>query len=180
MIASLWKKKISEEKVANIFINTVFELVDKSFPDVTEVINSDPEFVKRPDIQPEQSDIFLLTIIAGNIKLLSKDFIEGKDDRIKEHIYAKLAKVFDVEENEIRHTIKEYHDYMAKINYPSKNVHYAMSKTIFFKYGLNEYQKEYFKNLNTPNPIFLKHLDELVEQFIINWEDFQEKYKITD
>lgn len=180
MLTSLWKKKISEEKVANIFINTIFELVDKSFPDVAEVINSDPEFAVRPNISAEDSDKFLITILAGNLKLLTQDFAEGKDDHIREHVFPKLATVFGVEEKEIRQRIKNEQDYMTKINYPSKNVHYAMSKALFYKYDLNVYQKEYFKNLNTPNPIFLKHLDELVEQFIINWEDFQDKYKITE
>lgn len=180
MLTSIWKKKISEEKVANIFINTVFELVDKSFPDVAEVINNDPEFIQRPNISPDASDKFLITILAGNLKMLTLEFDEGKDDHIREHVYPKLATIFEVEEKEIKQRIKDEQDYMSKINYPSKNTHYAMSKAIFFNYNLNEYQKEYFKNLNTPNPIFLKHLDELVEQFIINWDEFQDKYKIIE
>jgi len=59
-------------------------------------------------------------------------------------------------------------------------VHYAMSKGVFFKYGLNDYQTEYFKNMNTPNPIFLKRLDEIIGQFIFNWPDIQENYRITE
>jgi len=180
MITSIWKKKISEEKVANIFINTVLELVQSTFADVAEVINSDPEFVSRPNISERDSDKFLMIILSGNLKMLSQHFEEGKDDKVREHIYPKLAKVFGMEEKALRGIISDYQSYMSRINYPSKNTHYAMSKAVFYKYNLNAFQKEYFKNLDTPNPVFLKHLDELVEQFIINWEDFQEKYKVTD
>jgi hypothetical protein len=59
-------------------------------------------------------------------------------------------------------------------------VHYAMSKAIFFRYELNQYQTEYFKNMNTPNPISLKRLDDIVGQFIFDWSEFQENYRLTE
>ena len=180
MLTALWKKKISEEKVANIFVNTIFNMVENSFADVAEVINSDPEFEQRPKISSNDYSKFLLIILSGNLELLTNHFLEGKDDRIRALIYPKLAQIFEISEEKVKELIKENQSYMKRVNYPSKNVHYAMSKAIFFKYKLNDFQKEYFKNLDTPNPIFLKHLDDLVEQFIINWEDFQEKYKVTD
>jgi hypothetical protein len=55
-----------------------------------------------------------------------------------------------------------------------------MSKAVFYKYDLAKYQKEYFKNLSSPDPIFLKHLDEIIDQFIIRWDHFTEKYKIAE
>ena len=95
-------------------------------------------------------------------------------------VYEKLSKVFEMPVARLKYIIEDHHAFFAKVNYPSKNTHYAMSKAVFFKYNLNEHQKEYFKNMNTPNPIFLKHLDEVVFQFIIDWELFSEKYKITE
>ena len=55
-----------------------------------------------------------------------------------------------------------------------------MSKGVFFKYGLNDYQSDYFKNMNTPNPIFLKRLDEIVGQFIFDWAEMQDTYRIVE
>ena len=55
-----------------------------------------------------------------------------------------------------------------------------MSKAIFFKYELNDYQQDYFRKMKTPNPIFLKRLDEIVANFIWNWNDLKDKYKIVE
>jgi hypothetical protein len=51
---------------------------------------------------------------------------------------------------------------------------------VFHKYGLNDFQKDYFRNLNAPDPILLKNIDEIMEQFIIKWDTFTEKYRIID
>ena len=37
---------------------------------------------------------------------------------------------------------------------------YGMSKAVFHKYGLNEYQDEYFRRMQAPNPLFLKRMDD--------------------
>jgi len=33
--------------------------------------------------------------------------------------------------------------------------------------------------MKNPNPIFLKNLDELMKNFLWNWEVFNEKYKVV-
>lgn len=181
LLTALFKKKISEDKVANIFCNTILKSVDTGFPEVAAIINNDTEFVTRPNISEEDSDKFLMIIIAGNLIFLRKYFAEeNRDERITELTFQKLSKVFEMDTAKLKAIVDEYQQFFKKVNYPSKNTHYAMSKAVFFKYDLNEYQQDYFKNLKTPNPIFLKHLDEVVYQFIIDWDLFSDKFKITE
>jgi hypothetical protein len=54
-----------------------------------------------------------------------------------------------------------------------------MSKSVFFKFKLGKYQDDYFAQLNTPNPIFLKKIDSLIENYIWDWKSIFEKSKIT-
>ena len=54
-----------------------------------------------------------------------------------------------------------------------------ISKAVFFKFRLGKYQDEYFAQLNTPNPVFLKKIDNLVENYIWDWESVFEKNKIV-
>ncbi len=179
-IASIFKKKVSEEKVAELFINITFNAVDGSFEDVAELINNDLNLVERPTIPLDATDDFLMVVIAGNYRLLENYFQDGQDDRIRALVVKRLAVVFEVEENRMKTVIDEMLALFQKINFPSKNIHYAMSKAVFYKYDLAKYQKDYFKNLNSPDPIFLKHIDEIMEQFIIRWDHFTEKYKIAE
>lgn len=181
LLTALFRKKISEEKVANIFVNQILKSVETGFPEVAAIINNDNEFAIRPNIASDDSDEFLFIIIAGNLRFLEKYFTEeNRDQRISEMVYSKLSRVFEMPVTKLKAIIEDYHAFFAKVNYPSKNTHYAMSKAVFHKYNLNRFQKEYFKNLNTPNPIFLKHLDEVIYQFIIDWEKFSDKFKITE
>lgn len=180
MFALFKKKKLTEDQLANFFVNSIIQLVDNGFEDVVEIINNDPEFAKSPNLQKEDTDRFLLIIIAGNMKILSGRFETLKDARLAEKIFRKFSSILRVEPGVLKETISKYQSWMSRINHPSKNTHYAMSKGIFYKYGLNQFQTDYFRNMNTPNPIFLKRLDEVVSQFIFNWNDIQENYRIVE
>lgn len=179
-ITTIFKKKVEEEKVAELFVNILFNAVDTSFSEVAELLNNDVKLVQPAKVDPENQDNFLLIVIAGNYALLDNFFSEGQEDRIRELTVNKLAAVYGVDAVTMRNAINDTLAYFHKINYPSKNIHYAMSRAVFFKYGLNEFQEDYFRNLNTPDPILLKNIDEIMEQFIIKWDTFTEKYRITD
>lgn len=179
-ITTIFKKKVAEEKVAELFVNIAFNAVDTSFAEVVELLNNDVNLLNQGRIDPENQDDFLLIVIAGNFKLLDEYFYEGQEDRIKELTIEKLAAVYGVDTVTMRSAINNMLNYFGKINYPSKNTHYAMSRAVFFKYDLNDFQKDYFRNLNTPDPILLKNIDEIMEQFIIKWDTFTEKFRITD
>lgn len=179
MFAIFGKKKIKENLVANIFVNSILDTIDNGFPEVVGIINDSPEFVSSPNIDSTNSDCFTLIVIAANISFIPDHLHNSKDDRVTNLILSKLSNVFDVEEDKFTRVIKNYTKYLNKVNHPSKNMLYAMSKAIFGKYQLNEFQDEYFKNMCSPNPMFLKRLDEAMENFVWNWEAFNQKYQIV-
>ena len=65
-----------------------------------------------------------------------------------------------------------------KKNHPSRNMIYAMSKGVFDKYLLYNFQDEYFKRMQAPNPLFLKRMDEVLENFVWDWDVFFKKYRL--
>lgn len=179
-LTSFFKKKVAEEKVAELFVNIIFNAVDTSFSEVAELLNNDVNLLTPAQVDPENQDDFLLIVIAGNYYLLDEYFFEGQEDRIRELTIEKLAAIYAVDTDTMRTAIENMIGFCKKINYPSKNIHYGLSKAVFSKYELNAYQKDYFRNMNAPDPILLKNIDEIMEQFIIKWDTFTEKYRITD
>ena len=179
MFAIFGKKKIKEDVVANIFVNSILDTIDKGFPEIIGLLNDAAEFTTSPNLSEEDNDCFTLIVIAGNLSYIPNYFSNSKDERIINLIFSKLSKVFDVDQDRLESVIKEYQNYLSKINHPSKNMLYAMSKAIFGKYELYDYQDEYFKNMKSPNPMLLKRLDEAMENFLWNWEGFKEKYQIA-
>jgi len=179
MLGRLTKKRISEDKIAAAFANTIVDIVDKSFEDVAALVNEDPNFLVSPNINKENADQFLMIVITGNLKLLSDSFNTEQENRMKLKIIENFARVFGMSDDEFYSKVKEYSSYMSRINHPSKNTLYSMSKALFFKYDLNKYQDEYFKGLNSPNPVFLKRIDEIMEHFIWKWDVYLSKYKLN-
>ncbi len=179
MLDVLFKKKITEEKLTDYFVHSTIKMVDEGFPEIVEIIKYDPEFETPPQIDPEDSDKFLWIVIAGNLKFIPKYFNDYQDVRLLEQSMKKFSRVLDVPFDAFKLQIKKYHQFFARVNHPSKNTLYAMSKSVFYKYNLNPYQEEYFRNMNTPNPIFLKHLDEIMETFLFDWQGFIEKFRIV-
>ena len=179
MFATLFgKKKLTNEQLSNIFINTLIETVDSSFSDVVEFINTAPEFVQNPNISRDNSDKFLMIVLAANISQMSKHFSAEEEYVLKKKIIDKFADVYDITPAEFGKHLDKYTHLLYRVKERSNNVLYAMSKAVFFKYELSPYQEEYFKEMKTPNPVFLRRLDQVMKNFIWSWEAYFEKYRI--
>jgi hypothetical protein len=179
MFTLFGKKKIKEDVAVNIFINNLLDTVEKGFPEVAGIINDSPEFVSSPYILETNSEKFLLIVIAANLTYIPEHFNGSQEERLTSIIFDQLSQVFDVDKTTLEKVISDYQCYISKVNQPSKNTLYGISKAVFGKYNLNEYQDEYFKAMKSPNPMFLKRMDEVMESFIWNWGGFKEKYQIA-
>lgn len=179
MLTIFGRKKLTPERTAQIFSHHIIEVTEAGFPDVAGFINDSPEFVRNPDIQPNDFGKFLMVVIAGNYANLPQYFEEGQDKEIIAACNHHLANVFDMTPEVFSQTLKDYKDCMARANFPSKNVVSAMTKGVFLKYGLTDFQEEYFREMKTPNPIFLKNLGEVMKNFLMDWNAFNEKYKVV-
>lgn len=179
MLTIFGRKKVTAEKVAHIFSHNIIDTVETGFSDVAGFINDSPEFVVSPRVDEQDYGKFLMIVLAGNFSYISQHFNNGMDKEIIEGITHNLAPVFEMTATEFSMKIKEYKECMARANHPSKNTVYAMSKGVFLKYNLVNYQEDYFRQMKTPNPIFLKNLDDLMKNFLWNWDSFNEKFKVV-
>lgn len=178
MFGTILRKKVSDDKLANVFINGIFSSVDNGFPVVAEFINEDPSFTTSPGILPTQSYEFGLVLIVGNLSFLESAFEPEQADRIEAIVFEKLGKVFEMSTEEFKALVKDTRSLISRLNHPSKNMIYGMSKAIFDKYKLYNYQDEYFRRMMAPNPLFLKRMDEVVENFVWDWDAFFKRYKL--
>jgi hypothetical protein len=179
MLGTLIKKRLSDNQVANIFINAIFDTVDNGFKEVAQLINEDTAFVRSPEISDKESGEFGLIVIVGNLSFLESTFEAEEAGRIERIIFEKLAKIYDMSVLDFTKLIRDYQSFITRVNHPSKNMIYGMSKAVFHKYNLNDFQDEYFRRMQAPNPLFLKRMDEVMANFIWNWDAFFKKYKLN-
>ncbi|MCE2743889.1 MAG: hypothetical protein LW701_10020 [Fluviicola sp.] len=179
LLGTLLKRKLSDEQVANVFVNALLDVVDNGFVEVAELINEDVAFVKSPEIDPKQNGEFALIVIVGNLSFLENIFESDQAERVEQIIFNKLGKMYEMSGNDFQQIVREYQSFISRINHPSKNMIYGMSKAVFEKYKLNEFQDDYFRRMQAPNPLFLKRMDEVMGNFIWNWDAFFKKYKMN-
>jgi len=179
MFKTIFKKKITESALANTLINSIGDSVSKGFAEVAEIINSSKAFDVSPNIQKEDDEQFFRIVVAANIFFMRESLPNAQAVNVERLVFEKLARVYDVEILKMRNVIEEYISLMNRLNAPAKNFITSLPKAIFVKYNLNEFQDQYFKRLNTPNPLFLKQMDDTVKNFIWDWEVFEDKYKIV-
>ncbi|MFT5602842.1 MAG: hypothetical protein ACI8Q1_002500 [Parvicella sp.] len=180
MLTSLFgKKRLTEDKLANVFVNSVLRAVEGSFADLAEVIANDGEFERKPFYDANDSDKFLMIVIVGNLSFLPKYFSNTEEMIIKGKVISKLGTVFGLPYEEMNKVVKEYEQFIYRVNHPSKNMLYGMSKAYFYKYNLGPYQDDYFSDMNAPNPILLKRMDTLLENYLWDWSDFLGKFKFS-
>ena len=49
------KKKLKEQHVANIFVGTINQSAEETFPTLSEFLNEVPELMESPKIKPNQN-----------------------------------------------------------------------------------------------------------------------------
>ena len=91
MLSSILKRKLTDNQVANIFINAIYETVDNGFKEVAQLINEDVVFVKSPGISENQNGEFALVVIVGNLSFLESTFDADQAVRVEKIIFEKLA-----------------------------------------------------------------------------------------
>ncbi len=179
MLTLFGKKKLTEDRVANIFVNGIQALIDSGFQDVVGLINDSPEFVDSPNLTGEDIGPFTMIILSGNLQSIPSYFPAGQDKRITEHILDKFSALYEMDKMELAQMVSDTRKFMSRKNHPSKNTLNGMAKGLFCRYELNNFQEEYFKNLHSPNPIFIQRLKDALENFMWNWDAITEKYKVV-
>lgn len=179
LLGTLLKRKLSDDQVSNVFINALLDVVDNGFTEVAELINEDLAFVKSPEIESNQNGEFALIVIAANLSFLESTFEADQALRVEQIIFEKLGKMYNMSTLDFQSLAREYQSFIARVNYPSKNMVYGMSKAMFEKYRLNDFQDDYFRRMQAPNPLFLKRMDEVMANFVWNWDAFFKKYKMN-
>ena len=178
MFSTLIKRKLTDNQVANIFINALYDSIDNGFSEVAQIINEDLAFTTSPNIDKDNNGEFGLIVIVGNLSYLESTFDADQAERVETIIFEKLSKFYDLDANAFKIIVKEYQNFILRVNHPSKNWIYGMSKAVFHKYKLNEFQDEYFRRMQAPNPLFLKRMDEVMGNFVWNWDAFFKKYRL--
>ncbi len=179
MLSIFGKKKISENNVANIVVNFIFKHIEGGFPELISIVENTPEFTSTPEINEDDVQDFMMIVLVGNLNFLPIYFGPDQERRVRDKVIEKFANATEISTEDLNAKIKEYKEFMVRVNHPSKNMIYAMSKAFFRKYELNEYQEEFFRSQKVPNPIFQKRLDSVMTTYIFNWEEFIGKYKVV-
>jgi len=171
MLSIFKKQKIQVQELTSEFVDAFLPTVYEGFPEIAAIINESIEFVESPNVDGDDLDRFLLICLAANTMAIQECFSSEYDQLITRTVLEKVASRGGVDYEELVLAVNSNQKFISKVNHPSKNILYGMSKAIFYKYNLSQYQVEYFRKLNSPNPIFLKRLDEAVECFLWNWAE---------
>jgi len=179
MITALFgRKRITEDKLANVFVNAVLELCAEGFPLIVDELNEAPEFESSPGLSEEDDQRFLLIVLTANLMEMNRAMEPGVDKRIQAISISKFAQAVGMGCTDVEDEVRRLKDRMARLNAPSKNWVYAMAKAMFLEYDLFHCQDEYFRGMRSPNPIVLKRLNSLFTYLLFDWDAVKEQYRI--
>tara|TARA_B110000977_G_scaffold46043_2_gene62565 strand:+ start:169 stop:714 length:546 start_codon:yes stop_codon:yes gene_type:complete len=179
MFAALFvKKRITHKLLAKQFVHKTLRAVDETFEDFLDAIYNDTELEAYPKLNYKDPSVLMHIIVAGNMKFFERILSSHEENAICNSIIKEMSVIFEMDFNEMQEKLESYSSFISRVNHPSKNILYGMSKSVFFKFKLGKYQDDYFAQLNTPNPIFLKKIDLLIENYVWDWKTVFEKSKI--
>ncbi len=177
MLSIFTKKKISDQTLANVFVNGVLRLSKEGFSDIADLLNNDLELISNPRVDQNEYLNFSLIVFTGNIALIPDQFNALEQMRFLDLVYAKFAQAIGLSKHELKQQKNKISSLFKTLNHPSKNTQYAMSKALFHMYDLYGYQEDYFKNLKVANPVALKKINDIIPHFLWDWDATFKRYK---
>jgi hypothetical protein len=121
MFSTLTKRKLTDNQVANVFINAIFDSVDNGFTEVSSMINEDTAFVQSPAIPAENNGEFGMIVLVGNLSFLESTFEADQAERVENIIFEKVSKMYEMDIISFRSLVREYQSFIMRVNHPSKN-----------------------------------------------------------
>lgn len=179
MLGLFGKKKIKGAELVPTYVNAIYEVIEKGFPEIAGYINEEKEFQKSPNLSGKENEWFLYIVYAGNMINLDNHFKKAEAEELSRLIAVEVVKKMGKDPEVIDGILYDYEVFLRTLLGQTKNLVKSMSLAIFHKYDLNKYQKDHFQKLNSPSPIVMKELNEMVEFFLWNWEDYLSKYKVV-
>ncbi|MCS6981481.1 MAG: hypothetical protein N2110_07915 [Flavobacteriales bacterium] len=180
LTALFTKRKIRRNALVAVFCQTIYEVVEKVFPELADFLNNQKHFQKSPEIKTEDQEAFTYLIFAANILKLYNHFPQEKADDLKLLIIHEIAERFSRRDMQVaEEIIVEYEKYLSDLLKTSQNLTKALALAVFFKFNLNECQHEHYQKLNQPDPVFFKQLCDLLELLFWNWDDFLNRYRVV-
>ena len=178
MLFNWGKKKLKPEEVTRMFVHATLDSVEDAWPEVLGLMRETPHLEHHPEIEDSEVGPFLLVVMAGNLDFIPHFFEAGSDQVLVEAILNELSLQLELPADQLADRIGSTRDAMVKLNKPSKKTISAMSRGMYLGYGLNDYQEEYFRSLNVPNPRFLMQMEEVLKHFLWDWTSFHEQYRL--
>ncbi len=173
------RKKIKVEEAIDLYVSVLNEVIENGFIEIKDFINNNNNLESNPDIKDEDVKWFRMIILLGNLNLLGQNFESQEAIDIRVLILDRILSLIDKNLDLAMEQFLHYEDYFKQLLSENEDVPKTMAIAIFEKYNINDYQGDLFKRKNTPNPVFLHELKNLLRHFIWNWEDYLKKYKIN-
>jgi len=172
------RKRITTDEVGRMFVRATLDSVELGWPEIAATVCESTEFASPPTVDPEAFGPFLVVVVVGNLDFIPLHFNGAVQSAIVEAIARELAVAIETDAAEVAGRIAQIRKMMTRLNKPSKKTTSAMARGLFTLYGLNAFQDEYFQKINTPNPLFLKRIDDLMGHFLWDWTAFNKRYKV--
>src|SRR5690554_8145194 len=90
MLSTIFKKKVSDEQLANVFVNGILEVIDKGFVEVKSIMEEDPAFSKKPDLSQASDGHFAMIVIVGNMESVGEFFSSSQQRNIEPLVFTRL------------------------------------------------------------------------------------------
>jgi hypothetical protein len=175
------KKRLKEEYVAQVFVSTINGLAIESFPILKDYLNDVPELKCSPEIKEHQLEWFLYIVFSANLYHLKDHFDTDQHNRMRILIIDQFIESLEGRtHDEVLSQINMYEDYLSGLDRSENDgLGRIMALAIFQKYGLNKCQVDHFQKMNQPNPIIIKAISEITDNFIWNWNDLLGNFKLV-
>ena len=136
--------------------------------------------MESPKIKHNQIEWFLYIVFSTNLHNLHYHFESNQLNRLRILVIDEFIESLEGREHDLTlEQINNYEEYIISLDSVISDLPKSMATAIFNKYGINNCQLDHFQKINTPNPIIIKSIEEATKNYIWNWPDFLEKYKMV-